>query len=100
MLDIGGSHGYYSVILCHRYPRLRSTVLDLPQAIRHAAPLLAREGMGDRVVHRAGDALTDDLGSDAYDLVFVAALVHHFDEDTNGELMRRIGGTMRPCDVG
>src|SRR5215470_15979658 len=51
MLDIGGSHGYYSVVLCRRHPGLRSVVLDLPQAIRHAAPLLAREGMGDRVVH-------------------------------------------------
>jgi hypothetical protein len=53
MLDIGGSHGYHSVVICRRHPGLRSVVLDLPQAIRHAAPLLADEGMGDRVVHRA-----------------------------------------------
>jgi Dimerisation domain/O-methyltransferase domain len=33
MLDIGGSHGYYSVALCRRHPGLRSVVLDLPQAI-------------------------------------------------------------------
>ena len=52
--------------------------------------------MGDRVVHRAGDALIDDLGSDSYDLVFLAALVHHFDEETNRELMRRIA---RHCDL-
>ena len=99
MLDIGGGHGYFSVALCRRYPRLRSTVLDLPQAIRHAAPLLAREGMGDRVVHRAGDALTDDLGSNAYDIVFLAALVHHFDEETNRELMRRTARALRPGGV-
>jgi hypothetical protein len=71
-----GSHGYWSVALCRRHAQLRSTVLELPQAIRHAAPLLAREEMGDRVVHRAGDALTDDLGTDAYDLVFLAAVTH------------------------
>jgi SAM-dependent methyltransferase len=99
MLDIGGSHGYWSVALCRRHPRLRSTVLDLPQAILHAAPLLAREAMGDRVVHRAGDALTDDLGSDAYDLVFMAALVHHFNEQTNRELMRRIARALRPGGI-
>jgi 2-polyprenyl-3-methyl-5-hydroxy-6-metoxy-1,4-benzoquinol methylase len=99
MLDIGGSHGYWSVALCRRHPRLRSTVLDLPQAILHAAPLLAREGMGDRVIHRAGDALTDDLGSDAYDLVFLSAVVHHFDEDTNQELMRRIARGLRPGGI-
>lgn len=46
MLDIGGSHGYYSVALCRRHKGLRSTILDLPQAVEHAGPLLAAEGMG------------------------------------------------------
>jgi hypothetical protein len=65
MLDIGGSHGHYSCELCRRHPGLRATVLDLPEAVAHAAPLLAGEKLGDRVVHRAGDALTDDLGEAA-----------------------------------
>lgn len=99
MLDIGGSHGYFSVAICRRYPQLRSIVLDLPQAIQHADPLLAKEGMGDRVVHQVGNALTDDLGTDAYDLVFLAAVVHHFDEATNRELMRRIAHALRPGGI-
>lgn len=96
MLDIGGAHGHYSVALCRRHPALRSTVLDLPAAVGQAAPLLAREGMGDRVAHRAGDALTDDLGSESYDLVFVGNLVHHFDESANRDLMRRAALALRP----
>jgi hypothetical protein len=89
MLDIGGSHGYYSVALCRRYPALRATVLDLPEAVAAAAPLLAREGMGDRVVHRADNALTADLGQDTYDLILVANLVHHFTGAQNRDLVRR-----------
>ncbi len=96
MLDIGGSHGYYSVALCRRYPGLRAVILDLPSAVEHAAPILAQEGMGDRVVHRAGNVLTDDLGSEAYDLVLMAQLVHHFDEPTNRALVRRIATALRP----
>jgi len=99
MLDIGGSHGYFSVALCRRYPGLRSVVLDLPQAVEHAAPILASEGMGDRVVHRAGDALRDDLGEDAYDLILAWSLVHHFDEATNRELVRRAARALRPGGV-
>jgi SAM-dependent methyltransferase len=99
MLDIGGSHGYFSVAICRRHPRLQATVLDLPEAIRHAAPLLAKEGMGDRVVHRAGDALSDDLGKETFDLVFMAALVHHFDDGTNRELMQRISRALRPGGI-
>jgi SAM-dependent methyltransferase len=99
MLDIGGSHGYYSVALCRRHKGLRSEVLDLPQAVEQAAPLLAAEGMGDRVVHRAGDALTSDLGSDAYDVVLIAQLVHHFSEAQNRELARRVAASLRPGGV-
>ena len=95
MLDIGGSHGYFSVAICRRYPQLHSTILELPEAIKHAAPLLVKEGMGERVVHRAGNALTDDLGTEVYDLVFMAAVVHHFDDTTNRQLMRSIARALR-----
>ena len=99
MLDIGGSHGYYSVALCRRHEGLRSEVLDLPEAVEQAAPLLAAEGMGDRVVHRAGDALTSDLGTAAYDLVLIAQLVHHFSEAQNRELATRVAASLRPGGV-
>lgn len=99
MLDIGGSHGYYSVAVCRRHPRLRAVILDLPEAVKHAEPILAREGMGDRVRHRAGNALTDDLGTQAWDLVFIANLVHHFDEQANRDLVRRIARALRPGGI-
>jgi len=96
MLDIGGSHGYYSVAICRRHKGLRAIVLDLPQAITYAAPLLAKERMGDRVMHWAGNVLVEDLGTEVYDLVFIAQLIHHFDSATNRVLMQRIGRALRP----
>lgn len=99
MLDIGGSHGYYSVCACRRHDGLQSTILDLPQAVEYAAPILAREGMGERVRHQAGNALTYDLGRDAWDLVFVSQLVHHFTDEQNRGLMERIAQALRPGGV-
>jgi 2-polyprenyl-3-methyl-5-hydroxy-6-metoxy-1,4-benzoquinol methylase len=96
MLDIGGSHGLYSVALCRRHPSLSSTILDLPEAIEHAAPILSAEGMGSRVVHHAGNVLQTDLGEARYDVVFISSLVHHFDESTNLDLMKRIARALRP----
>jgi SAM-dependent methyltransferase len=87
------------VAICRRHPQLQATVLDLPEAIKHAAPLLALEGMRERVVHRAGNALAEDLGIAAYDLVFLAAVVHHFDDGTNRELMHRISRALRPGGI-
>ena len=99
MLDIGGSHGYLSAAMCRRHAGLTAVVLDLPAAVKHAAPILAREGMGARIVHRAGDALRDDLGSAQWDIVFVSLLVHHFDEASNRALLQRIARALRPGGV-
>jgi len=96
MLDIGGAHGYFSVIFCRHYPALSAVVLDLPEAVKHAAPILAKDGMGKRVVHRVGNALTDDLGTDAWDLIFISQFVHHFDDATNRDLVRRAARALRP----
>lgn len=99
LLDVGGSHGLLSTALCRRHPRLRAVVLDLPEAVEHAAPILAAEGMGDRVVHRPGNALADDLGTAAWDVVLLSNLAHHFDGATNRGLVRRIARSLRPGGV-
>ncbi len=99
MLDIGGSHGYISVAMCRRYPALHAVILDLPLAVKHAAPILAKEGMGARVVHRAGDALTDDLGENAWDFIYVSQLLHHFDEAANRTFVQRVARALRPGGI-
>jgi ubiquinone/menaquinone biosynthesis C-methylase UbiE len=95
MLDIGGAHGLYAAELCRRHPRMRATILDLPEAIRHAAPLLAAEGIGERIEYLEGDALVTELGEEHYDLVFIGSLLHHFSEDDNRRLLRRIARALR-----
>jgi len=99
MLDIGGSHGYYSVCLCRRHAGLQATILDLPEAVQHAASILARERMGERVRHRPGNALTDDLGKSTWDVVFLWQLVHHFTDAQNRDLMKRIALALKPHGV-
>jgi Dimerisation domain len=42
MLDIGGSHGLYSIALCNKHPALTSTVLELPAAIESARAIAKR----------------------------------------------------------
>jgi SAM-dependent methyltransferase len=99
LLDIGGSHGFYSVELCRRYPALKAIILELPDAIPTAAEILARERLGDRVVHVAGNALEDDLGADTYDAVLIANLIHHFDADQNLRLAHKVARALRPGGV-
>ena len=99
MLDIGGAHGFYSVAMCRKHPNLSAVILDLPAAIAHAAPILAAEGIRDRVRHQAGNALTDELGNDAYDLILISNLVHHFTPEQNCDLTIRAARALRPGGV-
>ncbi|RAU94671.1 SAM-dependent methyltransferase [Mycobacterium colombiense] len=99
MIDVGGSHGHYSAALCRRHDGLHSVVLDLPEAVRAAAPLLAMENMGSRVTHLAGDALTHDFGVDAYDVILLSNLAHHFSAVANADLFERLGRALRPRGV-
>ncbi|MCV7409400.1 class I SAM-dependent methyltransferase [Mycobacterium florentinum] len=99
MIDIGGAHGRYSVALCRRHSQLRSVVLDVPEAVRAAAPLLATENMGARVVHLEADALTHDFGVRTYDVVLLCNLARHFSAAENALLFRRLARALRPRGV-
>ena len=88
LLDVGGSHGLIGAMICRLHPGLRSEVLDLPQAIEHDRKLAQEVGINDVVTHRAGDALTDDLGAD-YDVIFLGNIAHHFTSEQNLTLLRR-----------
>jgi SAM-dependent methyltransferase len=95
MLDLGGSHGHFAAEICRRHPGLSAEVMDLPEAIEAAAPLLAAEGLGERLVHRAGDATAADFGAEQYDLVLMSNLAHHFDAEQNLEIARRVARALK-----
>lgn len=96
LLDIGGSHGLYSIELCRRYPALASTIMELPGALDRASEIAAREGLADRVRFRIGDALSDDLGEATFDIIMINNVVHHFTPEQNAELAKRAARALAP----
>ena len=99
MLDLGGAHGLFSAALCRRHPQLHAEILDLPEAVEVVAPGIGREGLGNRVRFRAGNALTEDLGASEFDLVFVSNLLHHFEPTQSRDLIRRAARALRPAGI-
>lgn len=96
MLDIGGSHGLYSIELCKKHPGLRSTVLDLPGAIESASAIAQRYDTTGRVTYQPGNALTDELGTEQYELVLINNVVHHFTVAQNLALAQKIAKALKP----
>jgi 2-polyprenyl-3-methyl-5-hydroxy-6-metoxy-1,4-benzoquinol methylase len=96
VLDIGGSHGLFSIELCRRYPGLHCTILELPAAIDRAMALAARHGMAERLGYRAANVFDEDLGEATYDVVIANNFVHHFTPAQNFELARKVVRALTP----
>jgi 2-polyprenyl-3-methyl-5-hydroxy-6-metoxy-1,4-benzoquinol methylase len=99
MLDIGGSHGLFSIELCKKNPSLSSTILELPGAIDHASAIAAKENLTERVKYKAGNALTDDLGDQQYDLIMINNVVHHFTPTENFALAKKVAKALKPGGI-
>jgi len=95
LLDLAGSHGLIGATICRAHPPMRSTIIDLPQAIAHARGLAAREGIADLVDYREGDLLTADYGRD-YEVAVLASILHHFVPETILSILSRCRDAMRP----
>ena len=96
MLDIGGSHGLFSIELCKKHPALSSTIMELPGAMEAASAIGKRYDTTNRVHYVAGNALTDDLGTEKYDLIMINNVVHHFTNEQNFALAKKIASALKP----
>ena len=99
MLDIGGSHGLFSIELCKRHSSLFSTIMELPGAIEAASAIAKRYDTTSRVSYAAGNALTDDLGKENYDLIMINNVVHHFTSEQNFGLAKKIAAALKPGGI-
>ncbi len=95
LLDVGGGHALHSVRFCRRHPGLTATVFDLPEA-RHETLAGIRDGdLEDRMSFRGGDFFEDDLGR-GYDVALLFDVVHMFEAERNGALVRRVAEALGP----
>jgi hypothetical protein len=59
MCDLGGNHGFYTMALIDRNPRLRGTICDLPKVVKLAKDVISEMGYSDRI-----DTIGCDLETD------------------------------------
>jgi 2-polyprenyl-3-methyl-5-hydroxy-6-metoxy-1,4-benzoquinol methylase len=100
MLDIGGSHGLYSIELCKKHTGLKSTILELSDAVESASAIAKRyDQAGIMVSYKAGNVLTDELGENLYDVVMINNVVHHFTVEQNEQLAKKIYHALKPGGI-
>jgi ubiquinone/menaquinone biosynthesis C-methylase UbiE len=89
LLDVGGGHGLYSIMLCKSHPRLNATVFDSPKPLEQTKSIIESEQMTDRVSVQPGDFLVDDLGK-GYDVALLFNIIHLFTAEQNLQLLKKV----------
>lgn len=90
MLDVGGSHGLYTVGFCEKYPELTGSVLDWEIGLKEARKTLDdHPEMGDRI-----DLVERDFEEEAlpegYDFAFLGNIIHGIDPTGNRALFDKL----------
>lgn len=90
MLDVGGSHGLYTVRFCEEHPGLKGTVLDWPIGLEAARKTLeSQPEMADRIDLVERDFEREEL-PDGYDFAFLGNIVHGLSPEGNQELFGKL----------
>jgi O-methyltransferase domain/Dimerisation domain len=97
LVDVGGGEGELVLRLLERWPRLRATVFDLPDAAAAAGRRIAARGMQDRA-RAAGGSFFDAIpgGADAYVLTHV---IHNWNDELATKILVNVRGAMRDDSV-
>lgn len=89
MLDLGGSHGLYSIELCKRHPNIRATVVDMPQVKKYADECISKFNASNSVSFLGTDFMKDDLPKDV-DIVLAFNIIHGLNFEENTTLAKKV----------
>lgn len=88
LVDLGGATGHLAIAACERYPRLRATVFDLPNARPLAEQIVGGSPFAERVDIVSGDFFADPLPP--ADLYALGRIVHDWSEQKIARLLSKI----------
>lgn len=99
LLDLAGSHGLLSAMLCRAHPPLHAEIFDLPQALPHARALAEEAGHLEHLTFRSGDLLADPSYGELFDVVLLANILHHFKAEQNQTIIERAVAALAPTGI-
>lgn len=88
LLDVGGGHGTYSILMCQKYPQLEATILDYFAGLEMARQKLAGQPYASRITLQKGDMWEADWGT-GFDMILLFNVLHQYDIETNVKLLQK-----------
>ncbi len=88
MLDLGGSHGLYSIELCRLYPQLKSIIVDLPPVKKYTDECIAQH-KATNVSYLAADFMKDEIPQNI-DVILAFNIIHGLNPSENELLAKKV----------
>ncbi len=89
MLDLGGSHGLYSIELCKRNPHLKATIVDLPPVKKYADECISQHHAAENVSFLPSDFMKDELPK-GNDIILAFNIIHGLNQSENEALAQKV----------
>jgi SAM-dependent methyltransferase len=100
MIDLGGSHGMYTIELCQRYPSIYgATIADYPEVLSTTASIVRQHKLDDRITLLPCDLTTVTFDADSTNIVLAFNIVHGFTADVNRRIVMNAANALRPGGV-
>jgi 2-polyprenyl-3-methyl-5-hydroxy-6-metoxy-1,4-benzoquinol methylase len=85
MVDAGGGSGLYSVVLCQKYPELRSTILDKRETLDITREMISSHKVSERIKLQECDITKETFGENI-DVVLLSDVIY---DDSEAESILR-----------
>lgn len=89
MLDLGGSHGLYSIELCERNPNLNASIVDLPPVKKYADECIVKYNAAKNVSFLTADFMKDELPK-GVDIILAFNIIHGLNPAENETLAKKV----------
>lgn len=99
LLDVGGSHGAYSALFCHKYAQLHATIVDLPAGIEAGKRFIGQQNTAERINFLCLDLLKDVWPGQLeqqFDVALYFHIAHLLPPDANEQLLKRVACCLKP----
>ncbi len=98
LLDLGGSHGLYSIELCQRYPALHAEIIDFRPAVKIGKTIIKQYRMDEWIHYQAGNFLKMKFNL-GYDVVLAFNIIHGLTSVENQKLASKTFAALNPGGV-
>jgi ubiquinone/menaquinone biosynthesis C-methylase UbiE len=96
VLDIAAGHGLFGIVIAQHNPNAQIYALDWERVLVVASEHAQQFGVANRYHKIAGSAFEVDYGGSDYDTVLLTNFLHHFDQETNIKLLKRVRAALKP----